>query len=82
MDQTCIHINKCPDLRSLARRVKNSNDPAKKLEMFSKIKSRVCGPKKSFKVCCDVETVEIDVVDEIPPPAVIEIKQDPCKGNT
>ena len=50
----------------------------------------MCGPKKSFKVCCDVENVEtvenvenveIDVVDEVPPPAVIEVKQDPCRGN-
>ena len=52
-NEKCIHIKECPELRILARRVKNAKEESKKIEILSKIKSRLCGAKRAFAVCCE-----------------------------
>jgi hypothetical protein len=67
-------------MRILARRVKNAKDESKKIEILSKIKSRLCGAKRAFTVCCDADNddsvdnpavevedlVEIELDEDVP----------------
>ncbi len=54
-NEKCVHIKECPEMRILARRVKNAKDESKKIEILSKIKSRLCGAKRAFSVCCEAD---------------------------
>ena len=59
-NEKCIHIKECPELRILARRVKNAKEESKKIEILSKIKSRLCGAKRAFAVCCEAAADNAD----------------------
>ena len=92
-DQRCVAIKDCPEVLTLARRVKNAKNVEKKRQILSTIRSRVCGAERHFTVCCDVN-VDVDDADiinayddanvedivEVELDEDIPAQQDPCES--